>query len=108
MKRIRSTFHTLHVLKAADPKLRKAIIANCNQEILKNICECALNVLRGKIPSSGCSKHKLRTVLARLQIRANLSPSERLEVGVADSFHCCLLYYRLSPGLYSGRVNYVT
>ena len=34
-----STYHTLRLLKAADPKLRKAIIASCNQEILKSICE---------------------------------------------------------------------
>ena len=56
MKRIRSNYHTLH-----DPKLRRAIIANCNQETLKSICECALNVLLGNIPLSACSKRKLRT-----------------------------------------------
>ena len=61
MKEIRSNYHTLHVLKAADPKLRKAIIANCNEETSKRICECALNVLRGKILLSACSKRKLRT-----------------------------------------------
>ena len=46
----RSTYHGLHVPKVSDPKLRKAIIAKCKQEILKSICECALNVLRGNIP----------------------------------------------------------
>ena len=61
MKRIRSIYHTLHVLKAADPKLRSAIIEKCNQETLKSICECALNALRGNIPLSVCSKRKMRT-----------------------------------------------
>jgi len=61
MKRIRSTYHTLRVFKALNPKLRKAIIANCNQETLKSICDCALNVLGGNIPLSACSKRKLRT-----------------------------------------------
>ena len=37
MKRIRSIYHALQDLRAADPKLGKAIIANCNQEILKCI-----------------------------------------------------------------------
>ena len=60
MKRIHSTYHTLHILKGADPKLRKAIFANCNQETLKIICDFALNVLRGNIPLSVCSKRKLR------------------------------------------------
>jgi len=60
MKQIRSTYHTLRVLKEADPKLRKAIIANCSRETVKSICECALNVLCGNIPLSACSKRKLR------------------------------------------------
>ena len=59
MKRIRSTHHTLRILKEADPKLRKAIIANCNRETVKSICEWALNVLHGNIPLSACSKRKL-------------------------------------------------
>jgi len=61
MKLIRSTYPSLHVLKSADSKLRKTIIANFNQETLNSICECALNVLRGNIPLSACSKRKVRT-----------------------------------------------
>ena len=61
MKRIRTTYHTLHALKGSDPKLIKAIIVNCNQETLKSIFECALNVLRGNIPLIVCSKRNLRT-----------------------------------------------
>ena len=60
MKRIRSTYHTLHDLKAAEPKLRRAIIANCNQETLKRICEFASNFLRCNIPLSACSIRTLR------------------------------------------------
>jgi len=61
MKRIRLTYYTLYVLKATDPKLRKAIIAKCNQETLKSICECDLNVLRGNIPLRPCSERMLKT-----------------------------------------------
>ena len=75
MKRIRLTYHTLHVLKAADPKLRKAIIANWNQETLKSICECALKVLRGNIPLSACSKPKLRLYKNSLRKVADKSVS---------------------------------
>ena len=63
MKRKWPTYHTLHFLKAAEPKLCNAIIANCNQETLKSFCECALNVLRGNITLSACSKRKLRTYI---------------------------------------------
>ena len=61
MKRIRTTYHLLNRLKAADPKLRKAIIVNRNQETMKSNYEFALNVLRGNIPRNACIKRKLQT-----------------------------------------------
>ena len=75
MKRLRSTYHTLHVFKAADTKLRKASIPTSNHETLKNICECALNVLHGNIPFSACSKRKLRTYKNNLRKVADKSIS---------------------------------
>ena len=73
MKRIQSTYHILRVLKKADPKFRQAIIANCNREIMKSICECA--VLRGNIPLSDCSKRKLRAYKNSLRKVADKSAS---------------------------------
>ena len=49
MKRIKSNYHTLKVLKSAQPKLPKAIIAKCNREVLNRISECILNVLYGNL-----------------------------------------------------------
>ena len=46
---VRSNYHTLQVLKSADPKLRKAILANCKSELLKTLSECSLNLLRGNV-----------------------------------------------------------
>ena len=40
MKRVKSNYHALHVLKTAEPKLRKALINNCNKNC---ISECVLN-----------------------------------------------------------------
>ena len=60
---------TLIVLKTADPNLRKAVIANCNQETMKNICECDLNVLRGNIQLSASSKRKLRPYKNSSQVK---------------------------------------
>jgi hypothetical protein len=31
--------HTLQVLKVANPKLRKAIISNCDRELINSICQ---------------------------------------------------------------------
>jgi len=75
MKRIRSTYHTIRVLKEADPKLREAINAKCNQETMKSICECAFNVSCGNIPMSACIKRKLRTYKNSLRKVADKSLS---------------------------------
>jgi len=60
MKRIKSNYYALNVLKSAQPKLQKTIISNCNRELLKCISEFILNVLKGNLKVSDCAKRKLR------------------------------------------------
>ena len=60
MKRIRSNYHALQVLKRAHPKLRKAILANCKSELVKTLSECSLSLLRVNIKLTLCQKKKLR------------------------------------------------
>ena len=60
MKRIRGNYHTLHILKNAKPKLRKAIISEGGKEIINTIKDCVLNVLVGRIPLSTCLQRKLQ------------------------------------------------
>ena len=67
MKRIRLHYHNLHALKDAHPKLRRAIIANSDQEILQSISECALNVLKGNVKLSNCKKRKLQKFRRQLR-----------------------------------------
>ena len=59
MKRIKSSYRNLHTLKYATPKLRKAIISNYDRDLVHNISECALNVLRGNVTLSDCQKRIL-------------------------------------------------
>src|SRR5215469_3030864 len=69
MKRIKSNYHALQILKTANPKLRKAIIANCKKDLVNIINECALNLLRGTVKLTDCQKRKLRkhrAILRRL------------------------------------------
>ena len=60
MKRTKSNYHHLHVLKTAKPQLRRAIIKNCNSELVKSISECVLNVLRDNLKLTACQKKRLR------------------------------------------------
>ena len=49
----------LSVLKTADPKLRKAIISNCNKDTLNGISKCILNVFNGNVKLTGCNTRKV-------------------------------------------------
>ena len=59
MKRVKTNYHTLQVLKTADSKLRKAIISKCNKELV-NCIASVLNVLNGNIKLPGCVTRKLQ------------------------------------------------
>ena len=59
MNRLRSQSSTLHLLHKAKPSLRKAIIANGNEELIRCICDCALNILKGNAPISQQDKRRL-------------------------------------------------
>ena len=94
MKRIRLTYHTLHVLKWADPKLRNAIIANCNMEALNGICECALNVLHVNIALTAWRKRKLKkhkTSLRNLAENTMCLSAKRKVIGQKGGFLLPLL-----------------
>ena len=81
MKRIRSNYHALQVLKTADPKMRKAILANSKGELVKTLSECSLNQLRGNVKLTPCQKRKLRNYRAHLRKladkRVSLSSKEK-------------------------------
>jgi len=67
MKRVRSNYHTLNVLKTAEPTLRKALITNCKLEHVNCISECVLNVLNSDIKFSTCNTRKLQKFKAALR-----------------------------------------
>jgi hypothetical protein len=80
MKRVKSNYHELQVLRKASPKFRKAIISNYNKELLNAISEIALNVLHGNIELPVTSQQKLRKHKTALRApadkRGQLGPSE--------------------------------
>ena len=60
MKRVRSNYHALHLLKTAEPRLRNALITNCNKSLVECISECVLNVLNRNIKLSGSNTRKVK------------------------------------------------
>ena len=67
MRRIKSNFHKLHTLKFARPKLRKAIISNCDNDLVNCVSECALNLLHGNVKLSDCKRKNLRKYRRQLR-----------------------------------------
>ena len=53
MKQVKSKYHALHVLKRAEPNLRRRMNSNCNKELVKSMSECILNVLNGNVKLLG-------------------------------------------------------
>ena len=65
--RTRSNYHRLETLKHARPKLRRAIIANGDKELLNSLSECALGVLSGNVKLSDCKKRTSRKYKRQLR-----------------------------------------
>ena len=66
MKRVGSSYHALHLLKAAETRLRKALLTNCKKELANCISECVLNVPNGDMKLSSFSTRKLQKHKAAL------------------------------------------
>ena len=67
MRWIKANYHAVQVLKNARLKLRKAIVSNCNKDLLHSISECLLNVLNGNIRVTDCAKRKLKRFKSSLR-----------------------------------------
>jgi len=67
MKRVRSIYDTLQVLKTAETRLRKAIISNFNKEHMNCIGEFILNVVNSNIKLTGRNTRKLHKQKAALR-----------------------------------------
>ena len=67
MRRIKSNYHTLQVLKTAKYKLLETIISYRNKNLSNSIRECVLKEVDGNIPLSEYAKRKLRNHKSNLR-----------------------------------------
>ena len=58
-RRVRSHERSHRVLNAATPNVRKELLHHCDKELIKCLCECAQNVLKGNVPLTLSQKQKL-------------------------------------------------
>jgi len=82
MKRIKSKYHHLQELKTAKPQLRKAVIKNFNNDLVRAISECVRNVLRDNLQQCACQNKRLQKFKVTLHALADkqvpLSAKKRL------------------------------
>lgn len=50
----------LEALRHSDKEQRLALLRKADQKLIKYICECALNVLKGAVSLKSCQKNKLK------------------------------------------------
>ena len=58
-RRVKKYKHHLKFISVCEHKSCKRLLGNCDKELIKSICECALNVLHGSIPLQQKNKIKL-------------------------------------------------
>jgi len=67
MKRVKSKYHSLHVLNSAETRLPKALITNCKKELLNCISECVFNVLKRQFKIVRLNTRKLQKYKSALR-----------------------------------------
>ena len=74
--KLRKYASCLHTLATAKPGMSKAMIKNADAGLIKCLCECALNILKGNVPLTPSQKQKLKR--HKTQLRALVKRSQPL------------------------------
>lgn len=73
----------LQALVHASPKQRKALIQHADKTLIRHICECSLNILKGNIPLTGNEKKSLKkykAILRRLVHKKHKSVNKKKKI----------------------------
>ena len=67
------------LIKTKNAKLRKAILEHADPELIRALCECAHNILRGNVQMTPQEKERLRKYQTKLRLlaRKNVSVKQK-------------------------------
>ena len=67
------------LIKTKNAKLRKAILEHADSELIRALCECAHNILRGNVKMTPREKTRLRKYQTKLRLiaRKNVSVKQK-------------------------------
>lgn len=74
---LKRNLHLLKTIRTGTPKLRKAVLKNCSNDLIKCLAECSHNVLEGNVPLP--AKH--RRPLLRYKKNVRLLGSRSTSLG---------------------------
>lgn len=75
--RVRKQADVLKVLAKGKPALCKAIVKGADQDLLRCLCECSHNILKGNVPLTSAQKAKLTRYKKELRAVAKKSTSQK-------------------------------
>ena len=83
----------LKFLSRAKPPLVKAVVKNASPQLVKTLCECCHNVLKGNVPLTPVQKRRLRRHKANLRqlTKKKLSVKKRKQLLQTGGFIGALL-----------------
>ena len=89
----------LKVLSHCKPKIRNAILKNCENDLIHTICDCVYNVVKGNAPGltqeivNKLARHKTSLINSKgsYQRKEKDSRSERQWISSIFTFPCCSL-----------------
>ena len=67
MDRLKKHSSTLKILQKAPASTRNSILQKASKELIRCVCECAHNILKGSVPLTKYRKQKLRKHKAALR-----------------------------------------
>jgi len=66
-KNVKKHLYDLHLLKEARPKQQKALLESCSDGVIRAICQCADQALKGSLPLAGGQYHQLKRHRSKLR-----------------------------------------
>src|SRR6218665_2760105 len=83
--RLKKMLVKLKLLKKASVKVRKKILKNCSKTLLYCTCECAKNVLKGKVPLSKPQKSRLSRFKKKLRRLVSMKTLVKVKKKIGQS-----------------------
>ena len=87
-RRVKKYKHHLKFISVCEHKSCKRLLGDCDKELIKSICECALNVLHGSIPLQ--QKNKIKLAKHKNDFRKRCRSYKKVEVSSRSCWvQCC-------------------